>query len=296
MRQEQLELRAQLDRLLSQEEAKWKQRGKIKEILQGDSNTKYLHAKANGRRRKNMITALNQAEGLITEEKEIVDYITNFYKNLFGQPDCNSIVLQIENPELVPNSDIGKLTEPFTEKEVKEVVFKMAHNKSPGPDGFNVEFYQHFWELIKTDLMNLFEDFHNGKLNISRLNYGVITLIPKMQGADQIQKFRPICLLNVSFKIFTKVLMNRLVGVADKIILPTQTAFIKGRVIMDGVLILHEALNSIHVEKSNALIFKVDFEKTYDKIKWAFVLQRMRLKGFPENGLIGLCKQLEEAR
>ena len=51
---------------------------------------------------------------------------------------------------------------------------------------------------------------------------------------------------------------------------------------MDGVLILHEALNSIHVEKNNALVFKVDFEKAYDKIKWAFVLQMMRLKGFPE--------------
>src|SRR3954464_9099762 len=98
----------------------------------------------------------------------------------------------MDNLVRINDIDSSNLVEPFTEKEVKEVVFKMAHNKSPGPDGFNAEFYQHFWELVKTDLMDLFEDFHNEKLDISRLNYGVITLVPKMQGADQIQKVRPI--------------------------------------------------------------------------------------------------------
>ena len=62
----------------------------------------------------------------------------------------------------------------------------------------------------------------------------------------------------------------------------TQTAFIKGRYIMEGVVIVHEALNSFHKNKEDALIFKVDFEKAYDKIKWPFVIQMLKMRGFPD--------------
>jgi hypothetical protein len=51
------------------------------------------------------------------------------------------------------------------------VVFQLEHNKTPGPDGFPVEFYQNFWEVIKKDLLALFEDFHNGILPLHSLNY-----------------------------------------------------------------------------------------------------------------------------
>ena len=97
------------------------------------------------------------------------------------------------------------------------MVFGMK--KSPGPDGLPIDFYQHFGEVVKWDLMKLLNEFQAGKLDITRLNYG-ITLIQKTI-AKQIQKFRPICLLNVSFKIITKVLMNRLSAVIKPIILPT---------------------------------------------------------------------------
>ena len=122
-------------------------------------------------------------------------------------------------------------------------------NKSPGPNGFPIDFYQFFGEMIKEDLMNMINDFHKGTLDISRIKYGVITLIPKTKDARKIQKFRPICLLKVSFKIITKVLMNRLSKVVNPIISPVQIAFIKGRYIMEGVVILHEALNTIHTKK-----------------------------------------------
>jgi hypothetical protein len=76
----------------------------------------------------------------------------------------------------------------------------------------------------------------------------VITLVPKGKDADIIQKYRPIYLLNVSFKIITKVLVNRPIQVIWKIILnPT---FIKGRYIMEGVNVLHEVLNDIHRKKN----------------------------------------------
>ncbi|WVZ96849.1 LOW QUALITY PROTEIN: hypothetical protein U9M48_042432 [Paspalum notatum var. saurae] len=91
----------------------------------------------------------------------------------------------------------------------------------------------------------MFRDISKGDLPLFSLNFGVITLVPKVQEANVIQQYRPICLLNVSYKIFTKVTTNRLSSVANKVVSPTQTAFIKGRNILEGVVILHEAIQEL---------------------------------------------------
>ena len=159
------------------------------------------------------------------------------------------------------------LTSEFTVSEVKDAVFQMEHNKAPGPNGFPVEFYQVFWEVIKDDLMSLFTDFHKKDLNLFSLNFGIITLIPKVQEATKIQQYRPICVLNVSFKIFTKVATNRLNKVAQTVVSPMQTAFLSSRNIMEEVVILHETIHELHTKKRNGVIFKINFEKAYDKVK-----------------------------
>jgi hypothetical protein len=95
-------------------------------------------------------------------------------------------------------------------EEIHDAIFEMEHNKSSGLDGFPAEFYQHFWGVIKSDLVALFECFQKGDLPLYKLNFGVITLLPKKENATQIQQYRPICLPNVSFKIFTKVATNHI--------------------------------------------------------------------------------------
>ena len=101
----------------------------------------------------------------------------------------------------------------------------MDHNKAPGPDGLPAEFYQQFWDVIKGDLMQMFHDLHNGDLPLFSRNFGVITLLPKTQEASKIQQYRPICLLNVSFKIFMKVATIHINSVTEHLISPTQTTF-----------------------------------------------------------------------
>jgi hypothetical protein len=117
------------------------------------------------------------------------------------------------------------LTTAFSEDEVLLAISQMEKNKAPGPDGFPAEFYQFFWEVIKGDLMALFTSFQSGELPLFHLNFGTIILLPKKENAIQIQQYRPICLLNVSFKVFTKVGTNRITGIADSVVQPTQTAF-----------------------------------------------------------------------
>ena len=124
------------------------------------------------------------------------------------------------------------LTANFSEEEIYNAIMQMEKNKVPGPDGFPAEFYHKFWGVIKDDLMDLFRQFQQGTLPLYRLNFGVITLIPKKENAVQIQQYRPICLLNVSFKIFTKVATNRVTSVAHNVIRPSQTAFMPGRHIL----------------------------------------------------------------
>ena len=84
----------------------------------------------------------------------------------------------------------------------------------------------------------------------------------------------------MSYKNFTKVATNRLSSIADKVVSPTQSAFLKGRNILEGVVILHETVHELHQKKQNGIILKLDFEKAYDKVRWPFLFQSLRMKGF----------------
>jgi hypothetical protein len=97
--------------------------------------------------------------------------------------------------------------------------------------------------------MALFQEFHQGSLPLYSLNFGTIILLPKCAEAIKIQQYIPICLLNVSFKIFMKVITNRLTEVAHKVIQPTQSAFLPRRNIMEGVIILYETIHEMHRKK-----------------------------------------------
>jgi hypothetical protein len=205
----------------------------------------------------------------ISDEEELKTHITSYYKNLFGKPDITSIELDesiIQDIFQVSDTENEILTANFTIDKVKKVVFSMEHNKAPGPDGFPVEFYQVFWEVIKDDLFALFVDFHQNSLSVHSLNFGVITLIPKKDNTIKIQEYRPICLLNVSFKIITKVLSNRIGLMADIIVRPSQTAFMRGQNILEGVIILHESIHELQRKKLDRVILHLDFEKAYDKV------------------------------
>ena len=267
-------LKKRLVHLLREEEIKWYERAKVKT---------FFHLVANVKHRKQHIFRLEQEDGIIVGDTNLKNYITNYYKNLFGQPEANNFSLvesRIEDIPQVSAEENIMLTSPFTEEEVKQAVFQMEHNKAPGPDGFPAEFYQVFWEIIKGDLMSLFKDFHEECLPLFSLNFGVITLLPKTSDAKQIQQYRLICLLNVSFKIFTKAGTNRLNRVAQQVVNPCQSAFMPGRNIMEGVVILHETIHELHTKKLDGVVFKIDFEKSYDKVKWSFLQQPLRMKGF----------------
>jgi hypothetical protein len=83
--------------------------------------------------------------------------------------------------------------------------------------------------------MAMFAKLKIGELPLFKLNFGIITLLAKKECASCIEKYRPICLLNVSSKVFSKVGTNHVTSIAHKVIRPTQSSYIPGRKILEGL-------------------------------------------------------------
>ena len=128
------------------------------------------------------------------------------WRKIFGLPTVASR-LRITRP----------LTAPFSEEEVWAAIKGMNPSSAPGPDGLPVKFFQTFWEVIKPEVMALFDEFLVGSIDLARLNFGVITLIPKVAGASEIRQFRPITVINVIFRILAKGYAIRVAPIADRI-------------------------------------------------------------------------------
>jgi hypothetical protein len=250
--------------VLDNEESFWRQRSRENWLLYGDSNSAFFHKAANGCKRKRTIFSLKKGDSIVLGDAALLEHATAFYKDLFGPVIDSGIRLSGDvwsDEEKLNDVDRAGLDMNFSLEEIKDVIDHMEKNKAAGPDGFPIEFYQHCWDIIKFDVLHVFKDLFEHKIDLCRINYGIITLIPKSADADIIQKFRPICLLQVFFKIITKVLTVRANPVMSKLLLPCQTAFIKGRFIFDGVMLLQEILRESKFRKKQGIVLKIDFEK-----------------------------------
>jgi hypothetical protein len=126
----------------------------------------------------------------------------------------------------------------------------------------------------------MFNGLFAGKLDLFRLNFAMLTLLPKIENADEMKSFRPIGLLNCSFKIFSKVLTIRLEKVSQRLMAKEHSVFIRGRYILKSVVIPHEIVHSIHKSKEPGVILKLDYEKAYDRINIDFLLEILETRGF----------------
>lgn len=264
-----------LEALWRMEEIKVRQRSRERRVKEGDRNTAYFQALANQRNRKNRISGLKGPEGLLEENDAMLKHVVSFYKNLFGKEENAGVSLGEdfwEEGEKVCDEENDMLRRLHL-RWLKLRRRSLAHmlRVRQGPDGSSFLFYQAFWDIIKGDLMALVKCFEQGHLNLDRLNYTMITLILKEPDARTLKKFRPISLINCSFKIFAKMLNNRLIKVANRLLASNQTAFIKGRYILESVVAAHEILHKVHRKKESGIILKLDYEKAYDRVSWDFL-------------------------
>ncbi|RVW69473.1 Transposon TX1 uncharacterized 149 kDa protein [Vitis vinifera] len=149
-----------------------------------------------------------------------------------------------------------------------------------GPDGFTIAVFQDCWDVIKDDLVRVFAEFHNSGIINQNTNASFIVLLPKKSQSKKISDFRPISLITCLYKVIAKVLLGRLRGVLQETIHSTQGAFVKGRQILDAVLIANEIVDEKRRSWEEGVVFKIDFEKAYDHVKWDFLDRVLKKKGF----------------
>jgi hypothetical protein len=165
----------------------------------------------------------------------------------------------------------GGLIKPFSVDEVKDAVWDCDSLKSSGPDGVNFGFIKEFWIDMKDDILRFVSEFHrNGRL-AKGINSTFIVLIPKVDNPQRLNDFRPISLVGSLYKIIAKLLANRLRQVIGSVVSETQSAFIKNRQILDGILIANEVVDEARKKKKDLMLFKADFEKAYDSVDWGYL-------------------------
>lgn len=147
-------------------------------------------------------------------------------------------------------------------------------------------FFQEFWDIVKGYLIKMFDSWFDEDLDLFRLNFAMITLIPKENVARTMNKFRPISLLNCCFKICTKVLTNRLALIIVRFISDFQSAFVRGRYVLESVVTAHEIVHVVHSTGRQGLLFKIDYEKAYDKVNLDFFYELLALRGFGPKWLV----------
>ena len=212
------------------------------------------------------------------------DTILHFYQNLFSSAEPSGLTKVIEVIPHVITPDMNvQLDREFTIEEVEVAIKQMAPLKSPGPDGMPPLFYQNYWSLIGFDVTHsIFHYLNNGVLPQS-LCHSFITLISKVKNPEYVAQFRPISLSNVLYRIFSKVLANRLKLIMPQLISEHQSAFMFDRLILDNILVAFETLHYIrnhNTGKTGFMALKLDMSKAYDRVEWPYMEKVLVKMGF----------------
>ena len=173
------------------------------------------------------------------------------------------------------------LDSPISILEIDKAISTLQSGKSPGEDGFPVEFFK----IMKGKINNLLLRVFNKSFEESRLPESLyranITLIPKKDRNPELcSSYRPISLLNVDNKILSKILALRLENIVSSIVDADQTGFIKGRNSYHNTRRLFHIIHYLNTFKTPGAIVSMDAEKAFDRIEWEYMFDVMKRFGF----------------
>ncbi|XP_074300904.1 uncharacterized protein LOC141632241 [Silene latifolia] len=238
------------------------QKSKATWICGGDSNSKLFHSYMKQRQAKNKVLRIADENGTwLNDPDSIQEAFLSFYQNLLGE---------------------SKVVQAVNTQEIREAVFHIPGHKAPGPDGFTSAFYKDAWQVIGEEVCTVVKDFFlHGRL-LKQVNHTLVSLVPKVDLPQTVGQFRPISCCNVIYKVISKLLCTRLARVLPHIISPTQGGFVKGRNIIENILVCQDIIRLYkRTAVSPRCLIKVDLKKAYDSVNWQFLSQMLDALLFP---------------
>ncbi|XP_021992095.1 uncharacterized protein LOC110888906 [Helianthus annuus] len=222
-----------------------RQRSRVRWAREGDENSKFFHSMVNCRKASN---SLSTGSMLGANGSKFVE-------------ECEArTVLSCPSLKRISVSDADWLESQFSVDEIKSAVFECGDDRAPRPDGFNFRFFKRFWNLFEQDFVSLLAVFFETGIINPGCGSSFITLVPKIKDPSGLDDYRPISLVGVVNKVISKVLANRLKKVIASVISDNQSAFLRGRFILDGPLIINEVCSGLKINlgKSNLYGIGVD--------------------------------------
>ncbi len=253
----------------------------------GDKAGKLLARQLQQKDAKLIIPAIQNIQGeVVTTTKEINKVFHDFYAGLClsemnPSPDkIDAFFSKINFPKLTEEQG-KKLDEAITEQEVRDAILSLKVGKSPGLDGFPVEYYKRFIYTLAPILTNVYtEAFSSGKLPDTFSEALISLIIKKDKDPTDPGSFRPISLINVDSKIITKIPATRLERVMAHLIHTGQVGFVRGRASSDNVRRLFHLFWSSCENDTPVAAFFLDTEKAFDRVEWGFQVHTLRRFGF----------------
>ena len=249
-------------------------RAKADWIEGAERNTKYFARLEKKRQEAKTIKRLEVNNTEITEPNLILNETKAYFESIYKKINIedNSSFFNLKSSEKLSNDQKLQCEGSLTEEECFVALKEMNNNKSPGSDGLTTEFYKLFWNDIKhVFLKSINYSYQTG--NLTELQkQGIISLLPKKdKNVLRLANWRPISLLNVDYKITSKVIANRMKKVLPDLINNSQTGFLKGRYIGENIRTILETIEHANETDTPGLIFFADFEKAFDSIDHSFM-------------------------
>eukprot|EP00253_Pinus_taeda_P030007 PITA_30007 len=188
-------------------------------------------------------------------ESEFLNYFKQAHQepNIDKMPAIDKILRNI--PKLISEEHNHLLLIPVDLQKVEEAVRQLKAGKAPGPDGFTSNFFHNFWDLIKLEIWQVVEESRTLRWMFPGLNATFIALIPKEAELSTPDKYRPIALCNIIYKIVSKIIASRLKLLLPLIISPEKSGYVEGRQITNGIILTHEIIHSLKQSKKPAFGF-----------------------------------------
>jgi exonuclease III len=166
-----------------------------------------------------------------------------------------------------------------TREEVVVALKRGAAGKSPGLDGIPIEIYRAFAADFSPVLAALYSAIGTTGQSPAGFTDGLIVQIYKKGDRAAVGNYRPITLLNTDYRSLAKVLACRLVPCLGEVISPEQTAFLHGRHMGEGIMLVQCVAQLLHRQGRGALAVFCDFEKAYDTVDRGFLFKAMATLG-----------------